>query len=92
MLDKLKKTWGIMVQLDSSKEARLVAGMEHYGDVIVNQYTEKLYTENKVQLTIPTPRRYWAAVRRSMRYSNMGILSCVVMLSRDSYEANRCDP
>jgi hypothetical protein len=51
MLDKLKKIWGIMVQLDSSKEARLVAGMEHYGDVIVNQYTEDLYRNNKVQLT-----------------------------------------
>lgn len=80
MLDKLKKIWGIMVQLDSSKEARLVAGMEHYGDAVVNQYTEDLYRNNKVQLTIPTPRRYFAAVRRSMKYSDMGILNCIVKM------------
>lgn len=80
MLDKLKKIWGIMVQLDSSKEARLVAGMEHYGDVVVNQYTEDLYRNNKVQLTIPTPRRYFAAVRRSMKYSDMGILNCIIKM------------
>ncbi len=80
MFDKFKKQWLIMVQFDSSKEASMVSSMEGYGKVNVNEYTEDLYRNNKVQLTIPTPRRYWGAVRRSKQYSNMGILNCVIKM------------
>ena len=78
MFDKLKKQYVIMVQLDSTKEATMVSSMEGYGNVRIDQSTEDLYRNNKVQLTIPIKRRYLGALKRSMQYSNMGILNCIV--------------
>lgn len=78
MFDKLKKKYVIMVQLDSTKEAELVSSMEGYGNVRIDQVTEEFYRNNKVQLTIPTKRRYIGAIKRSTQYSNMGILNCIV--------------
>ena len=80
MFDKFKKQWLIMVQLDSTKEASMVSSIEGYGNVQVNNYTEDLYRNNKVQLTIPTPRTYFGAVKKSKQYSNMGILNCIVKM------------
>ena len=71
MFDKLKKQYLIMLQLDSVKEAAMVSSIEGYGKVNVNGYTEDLYRNNKVQLTIPTPRRYYSAVKRLLKYSNL---------------------
>lgn len=78
MFEKLKRQWLVMVQLDSTKEAAMVSSMEGYGNVNVNQYTEDLYRNNKVQLTIPTLRTYYGATKRLKQYSNMGILGCVI--------------
>ena len=80
MFEKFKKQYAIMVQLDSTKEATLVSSKEGYGNVRVDQYTEDLYRNNKVQLTIPTPRNYFGALKRSAEYSNMGILNCIVKM------------
>lgn len=81
MFEKLKKQYSIMVQLDSTKEAALVSATEGFGDVRVDQYTEDLYRNNKVQLTMPTPRNYFGALKRSAEYSNMGILNCIVKIT-----------
>ncbi len=78
MFDKLKKQWRIMVQLDSSKDAMLVSAKEGYGNVRIDNYTEDLYRNNKVQLTIPTLRTWLGAMKRSAEYSQMGILNCVM--------------
>lgn len=78
MFDCFKKQWVIMVQLDSTKDARLVSSKEGYGNVVVNNYTEDLYRNSKVRLTIPTQRTYWGAVKRSKEYSKMGILNCII--------------
>lgn len=78
MFDKLKKRYLIMLQLDSVKEAAIVSSIEGYGKVNTNAYTEDLYRNNKVQLTIPTPRRYYSAARRLLRYADMGILGCII--------------
>lgn len=72
------KNYVIAVQLDSTKEAELVGAKEGYGHVNVNSYTDDLYRNNKVQLTIPTPRTYLGAMIRSSQYSKMGIFNCVV--------------
>lgn len=78
MLDKLKKQYKIMVQLDSSKDAMLVSAKEGYGNVRIDNYTEDLYRNNKVQLTIPTLRTWIGAMKKSAEYSQMGILNCVL--------------
>lgn len=78
MFDKLKKQYLVMVQIDSTKEATMVGSMEGYSNVRIDNMTEDLYRNNKVQLTIPTPRRYFSAVKRCMKYSDMGILSCII--------------
>lgn len=72
------KNYVIMVQLDGTKEAELVGAKEGYGHVNINEYTEDLYRNNKVQLTIPTRRNYLSAIKRSIEYSKMGILNCIV--------------
>ncbi len=72
------KNYVIMVQLDGTKEAELVGAKEGYGHVNINEYTEDLYRNNKVQLTIPTRRNYFSAIKRSIEYSKMGILNCIV--------------
>lgn len=72
------KKYVIMVQLDSPKEAELVAAKEGYGTVNVNAYTEDLCRNNKVQLTIPTRRSWLGATMRAWSYSRMGILNCIV--------------
>ncbi|MDT3388628.1 MAG: hypothetical protein LIR46_12850 [Bacteroidota bacterium] len=72
------KNYVIMVQLDGTKEAELVGAKEGYGHVNINNYTEDLYRNNKVQLTIPTRRNYLSAIKRSIEYSKMGILNCIV--------------
>lgn len=71
------KNYVITVQLDSAKEAGRVATKEGYGAVNVNDYTEDLYKNNKVQLTIPTRRTYIGALLRSAQYSRLGILNCI---------------
>ena len=67
-----------MVQLDSSKDAMLVSAKEGYGNVRIDNYTEDLYRNNKVQLTIPTLRTWFGAMKKSAEYSQMGILNCVL--------------
>ena len=67
-----------MVQLDSTKEAAMVSSIEGYGKVTINDFTEDLYRNNKVQLTIPTLRTYYGAAKRLKQYSNMGILGCII--------------
>lgn len=71
------RNYVITVQLDSTKEAGRVAIKEGYGNVNVNNYTEELYMNNKVQLTIPTRRTYLGALFRSAQYSKLGILNCI---------------
>ena len=66
------------VMLDSCKDAILVSGMEGYGNVNVNYENEELFRDNKVILTIPTERHYISAVIRSLRYSSMGIMNCIL--------------
>lgn len=80
MFEKFQKRYKVMVQLDSSKEATLVSSKEGYGNVRVDEYTEELYRSNKVQLTIPTLRTYFGALKRSAEYSEMGILNCIVKM------------
>lgn len=80
MFDKFKKKWAIAVQLDGTKEAMLVSAKEGYGKVRVDNVTEDLYRNNKVQMTIPTLRTYWGALKRSAEYSRMGIFNCIVEL------------
>lgn len=75
-----KKQYLIMLQLDSCKDAELVSAKEGYGNVNVNSFTEDLYRNNKVRITIPTQRRYLSAVFRSLQYSKMGILNCIVQV------------
>ena len=72
------KKYVLTLQLDSTKEAELVGAKEGYGHVNVSNYTEDLYRNNKVQITIPTRRTYLGATLRSLQYSKMGILNCVV--------------
>lgn len=72
------KNYVITVQLDSCKEAEFVGTKEGYGHVNVNNYTEDLYRNNKVQLTIPTRRTYLGAVRRALQYFRHGIFCCVI--------------
>ena len=59
--------------LDNAKDATLVAGMEGYGNV--NENMNDIYP---VTLVIQTPRTYFSAVIRSLRYSRMGIFNCIV--------------
>ena len=80
IFEKLKKQFLIMVQVDSTKDATLVASKEGYGNVRIDTYTEDLYRNNKVQLTIPTPRTYYGAMRRCSEYSQMGILNCFIKM------------
>lgn len=72
------KKYVLTLQLDSTKEAEMVGAKEGYGHVNVNQYTEDLYRNNKVQITIPTRRTALGALFRSWQYSKMGILNCVL--------------
>lgn len=72
------RNYVIMLQLDSCKDAELVSAKEGYGNVNVNSFTEDLYRNNKVRLTVPTQRTYLSAILRSIQYSKMGILNCIV--------------
>ena len=72
------KKYVIIVQLDSTKEAELVAAKEVYGTVNVNAYTDDLCRHNKVQLTIPERRSWFGAMMRAWSYSRMGILNCII--------------
>ncbi len=68
----------IRVQLDSCKDAEMVAVKEGYESAAINNYTEDLYKNNKVQLTIPTRRTFWGAVRQSIEYGRLGIFNHIV--------------
>lgn len=72
------KKYVIIVQLDSCKEAEFVGAKEGYGHVNVNNYTEELYMNNKVQLTIPTKRTFLGALRQCIQYFRMGIFCCIL--------------
>ena len=74
-----RRRYVLTLILESCKEAELVGAKEGYGHVNVNQYTEDLYRNNKVLITIPTKRTYLGAALRSLQYSKMGILNCVTL-------------
>ena len=80
MFDWFQKRYVIMLQLDSGKEATLVSSKEGYANVRIDEASEDLYRNNKVQLTIPTLRTYFGAMRRSLQYSNMGIFNCITKM------------
>ena len=77
MFGWFKKQYLIVVQLDSTKEAEMVADEEGFGAARIDQYTEDLYRNNKVQMTLPPKTTYFGAIRKSMIYSKKGILHCI---------------
>ena len=78
MFEKLKKKYMIMLQIDSTKEAAIIGSMEGYGSIRDDRFTEELYMNRKVQITIPTLRTYWGAAKRLRKYSEKGILGCII--------------
>lgn len=72
------KKYRIMVQLDSVKEAAMVAAIEGYGEANLDKQIDEVYRNNKVRMTIPTERSYLSAVKRSLQYSKYGIMNCII--------------
>ncbi len=75
-----------MVQIDCAKDALLVNGKEgftSYENVAFDNQTEDVYRYQKVQMITQKPRLYIGAVRRSLEYSKMGILNCIIPCDKE---------
>ena len=77
-MEKFKKRYLNVVLIDNEKDAMLISGMEGYGNVNANEFTNALLRERKVMLTVPNKRTYFGAAMRSLRYSKMGIMNCII--------------
>lgn len=70
MLKKFKRCYVNVVRIESSKELVLVAGIEGPKNVPIKGIPDTV--------PIPTRRSYFNAVRKSLKYSSMGICNCIL--------------
>lgn len=70
MLKKFKRCYVNVVRIESPKELVLVAGIEGKENVPIQKMPDTV--------PIPTRRTYFNAVRKSLKYSSMGICNCIL--------------
>lgn len=70
MLGKLKKRYINVVRIESPKELVLIAGIEGKENVPIQKMPDTV--------PIPTKRSYIGAIRKSLKYSSMGICNCIL--------------
>ena len=71
------------ISIENMTQVLLVSGMEG-ADIFDRENLQRTFdARQSIRMVLQKPRRYWDAVRISMRYSKLGIFNCIICINEN---------